>query len=50
MARTVRDAQLESREARSRLEARGKPHYRLIEPGLHLGYRNNTPAKSTRPR
>ena len=39
MARTVRDANLDNREARSRLEARGRPHYRLIEPGLHLGYR-----------
>ena len=39
VARTIRDANLESREARGRLTARGKPHYRLIEPGLHLGYR-----------
>jgi integrase len=39
MARTVRDAALESREARGRLKARGKPYYRMIEPGLHLGYR-----------
>src|SRR5580704_3816068 len=39
MARTIRDASLESRAARSRLKARGKPHYRAIEQGLHLGYR-----------
>ncbi|HEY4408040.1 MAG TPA: site-specific integrase, partial [Xanthobacteraceae bacterium] len=39
MARTIRDANLESRTARSRLKARGKPYYRTIEPGLHLGYR-----------
>jgi integrase len=39
MARKVRDANLDSRAARSRLEARGKPYYRLIDPGLHLGYR-----------
>ena len=39
MARTVRDTALESREARSRLAARGKPYYRKIEEGLHLGYR-----------
>jgi integrase len=39
MARTVRDANLESRTARSRLPTRGKPHYRILEPGLHLGYR-----------
>jgi integrase len=30
---------LESRESRSRLASRGKPHYRLLEPGLHIGYR-----------
>lgn len=39
MARTVRDTSLESRTARSRLKARGKPYYRTLEPGLHLGYR-----------
>jgi integrase len=39
MARTVRDANLETRTARARLKARGKPYYRAIEPGLHLGYR-----------
>jgi integrase len=39
MARTLRDARLDSRESRSRLKVRGKPHWRLIEPGLHLGYR-----------
>jgi integrase len=39
MARTIVDSNLKDRAARSRLVARGKPHYRLIEPGLHLGYR-----------
>src|ERR1700761_9217595 len=39
MARTVRDANLEKREARRRLIARGKPYYRVMEEGLHLGYR-----------
>src|SRR5687768_16701939 len=39
MARTVRDAALETRAARSRLQARGKPYYKSIEEGLHLGYR-----------
>ena len=39
MARTVRDATLESRTARARLKPSGKPHYRSIDPGLHLGYR-----------
>jgi integrase len=39
MARTVRDAKLESRAAREKLGARGKPYYRTLDPGLHLGYR-----------
>jgi integrase len=39
MARTVRDANLETRTARGRLRASGKPYYRAIDPGLHLGYR-----------
>ncbi len=39
MARTVRDANLEKREARRRLPARAKPHYRVMEQGLPLGYR-----------
>ena len=29
----------ENSEARSRLPGRGKPHFRLLEPGLHIGYR-----------
>jgi hypothetical protein len=39
MARTVRDAALETRTARARLKSSGKPYYRSIDPGLHLGYR-----------
>lgn len=39
MPRKVRDANLENRTARSRLPVRHKPFFRLIEPGLHLGYR-----------
>jgi integrase len=39
MARTIRDASLQSRESRGRLKPQGKPYYRLIEGGLHLGYR-----------
>src|SRR5262245_46472531 len=39
MARKVRDKELDSREARGKLKARGKPYWRAIEPGLHLGYR-----------
>jgi integrase len=39
MARRVKDATLDSREARTKLKPRGKPYWRVIEPGLHLGYR-----------
>ncbi|MFZ1089936.1 MAG: site-specific integrase, partial [Xanthobacteraceae bacterium] len=39
MARRVRDANLETREARSRLKPRGKPYWRSLERGLHLDYR-----------
>lgn len=39
MARIVRDSSLETRAARARLKVRGKPYYRALEPGLHLGYR-----------
>jgi integrase len=46
MARRTPDARLESRESRSRLARRGKPHYRLLEPGLHVGYRRVKGRKS----
>src|SRR5262245_47045003 len=39
MARRVLDSKLQSREGRSKLEARGKPHWKEIERGLHVGYR-----------
>ena len=39
MARKVKDKTLDTREARGKLKANGKPYYRMIEPGLHLGYR-----------
>jgi hypothetical protein len=39
MARTVRDTQLETRTARLRLASRGKPYWRMLQSGLHLGYR-----------
>jgi len=39
MARRVHDKALDSRDARRRLKIRGKPYYRAIERGLHLGYR-----------
>ena len=41
MTRTVRDAKLESRTARRALKMSGKPYYRAIDEGLHLGYRKN---------
>lgn len=39
MARRVRDKDIETREARNKLKARGKPYWRGIGKGLHLGYR-----------
>jgi integrase len=39
MARTLRDSNLGTRAARRQLTPRGKPYYRQIEPGLHLGFR-----------
>lgn len=42
MARTVRDSQLDSRQARSRLKPRHEPYWRLLHEGLHLGYRKGS--------
>jgi integrase len=42
MARTVRDAKLETRAAREKLSPSGKPYYRALDPGFHLGYRKGT--------
>ena len=42
MPRQVRDSNLETRSARSRLKVQHKPYFRLIQPGLHLGYRKLT--------
>jgi integrase len=39
MARRIRDKDLETKAARAKLRARGKPYYRAVAPGLHLGYR-----------
>jgi hypothetical protein len=39
MARTVRDVRLDSRAAREQLAPRGKPYWRELDPGLHIGYR-----------
>jgi integrase len=45
--RKVRGSNLETRTARSRLPVRHKPYFRLIEPGLHLGYRKLTSGPGT---
>jgi integrase len=42
MARTVRDAKLDTRAARLRLGIRPEPYWRTIEKGLALGYRRRT--------
>jgi integrase len=39
MARRLRDKDIETREARGKLKASGKPYWRTIGKGLHLGYR-----------
>src|SRR5262245_63473604 len=39
MGRKVRDASLETRSARLKLPTGGKPRWRFLEAGLHLGYR-----------
>jgi integrase len=39
MARRVRDRNLDNRDGRSKLPVQGKPHWRSIEPGAHIGYR-----------
>jgi integrase len=39
MARTVRETALATRTARLRLTTRGKPYWRMLEQGLHIGYR-----------
>jgi hypothetical protein len=39
MARTIREAALATRTARLRLTLRAKPYWRMIEQGLHVGYR-----------
>jgi integrase len=44
MPRLVRDARLETRSARARLAPRGKPYWRALGPGLHVGYRKGKDA------
>ena len=42
MPRQIRNSSLETRTARSRLKVQHKPYFRLIEPGLHIGFRKLT--------
>lgn len=42
MPRATKDARLDTAAARARLQARKKPHYRLIEAGLHVGFYRGT--------
>ncbi|MDQ6703364.1 MAG: site-specific integrase [Pseudomonadota bacterium] len=39
MSKTVRERKLDSPAARAKLKASGKPYWRAIDPGVHLGYR-----------
>jgi integrase len=39
VSRTARDVNLSTRAARERLKPAGKPYYRSLDQGLHLGYR-----------
>ena len=39
MARTLRDAKLDTRSARAKLKARREPYWRSISEGLAIGYR-----------
>jgi integrase len=47
MARKVRDTSLETRNARLKLPTGGKPRWRLLEAGLHLGYRRPKDGKGS---
>ena len=38
MARSIRDAKLETRNARSKLPSQKEPYWRLIAQGCHIGY------------
>src|SRR3977135_1770592 len=39
VAKTVRERKLDSPAARAKLKPSGKPYWRAIDTGLHLGYR-----------
>lgn len=44
MAKRVNETALGTRTARAKLAARHKPYFRLVEEGVHLGYRRSTVA------
>lgn len=50
MARTVRDARLDTRAARGRLPPSHKPYWRVIDQGCHIGYRKGARGGSWRAR
>jgi integrase len=39
MTKRIRESLIDNRTARGRLASRGKPYYRKLEEGVHLGYR-----------
>jgi len=41
MPRTIREANLATRESRKRQKVSGKPYWRKLDEGLHLGYRKS---------
>lgn len=45
MAKRVRDSDLESRAARTKLKAQGKPYYKAVGHRVHLGYRKGGEAR-----
>jgi integrase len=45
MARRIRESTLDSRDARLKLKIRGKPYWRSIGSGLHVGYRKGKDAR-----
>jgi integrase len=45
MARRIRESILDSRDARLKLAVRGKPYWRSIGSGLHVGYRKGKHAR-----
>lgn len=42
MARPLQETKLDTRAARAKLKVSGKPYWREIDPGLHLGYRKGS--------